>query len=110
MPNNGLVSYKGLFGEDRILVNSGPALQEVLQERSYGFDKTPLVKKSLGPCLVMVCCLQTETFTRFCNPSCGTHFDAKLTAMFAIAPKKEAWTGFRPSSYPRSSWRVLEEG
>ena len=46
--NDGVIYYRWLFNESRILVTSPKALAEVLVQRSYEFVKPERVRKGIG--------------------------------------------------------------
>ena len=48
MPNDGVLYYRWLFNEPRVLVTSPKALGEVLVHRSYEFVKPQRVRVGLG--------------------------------------------------------------
>lgn len=48
MPNDGVLYYRWLFNESRILVTNPKALAEVLVQRNYEFIKPPRIRMGLG--------------------------------------------------------------
>ena len=48
MPNDGVLYYRWLFNESRVLVTSPKALGEVLVQRNYEFVKPARIRKGLG--------------------------------------------------------------
>lgn len=48
MPNDGVLYYRWLFNESRVLVTSPKALAEVLVQRNYEFVKPARIRKGLG--------------------------------------------------------------
>ena len=48
MPNDGVLYYRWMFNESRILVTNPKALAEVLVQRNYEFIKPPRIRMGLG--------------------------------------------------------------
>lgn len=48
MPNDGVIYYRSLFNEPRVLVSNPKALGEVLVQRSYDFVKPERLRNGLG--------------------------------------------------------------
>ena len=48
MPNDGVLYYRWLFNESRVLVTNPKALAEVLVQRNYEFIKPPRIRMGLG--------------------------------------------------------------
>ncbi|EON96801.1 putative cytochrome p450 97b3 protein [Phaeoacremonium minimum UCRPA7] len=48
IPNNGLIRYKGLLNQERVLVTSAKAISEVLVTKSYDFKKPGQIRFTLG--------------------------------------------------------------
>lgn len=48
VPNDGVLYYRWLFNESRVLVTSPKALAEVLVQRNYEFIKPGRIRKGLG--------------------------------------------------------------
>lgn len=48
VPNDGVLYYRWLFNESRVLVTSPKALGEVLVQRNYEFVKPARIRKGLG--------------------------------------------------------------
>lgn len=48
MPNDGVLYYRWLFNEPRVMVTTPKALAEVLVHRSYDFIKPERVRNGLG--------------------------------------------------------------
>lgn len=48
VPNDGVLYYRWLFNESRVLVTSPKALAEVLVQRNYEFVKPARIRKGLG--------------------------------------------------------------
>jgi hypothetical protein len=51
VPNDGVLYYRWLFNEPRILITTPKALAEVLVQRSYEFVKPERVRKGVGELL-----------------------------------------------------------
>jgi hypothetical protein len=51
IPNDGLLYYKVLFNEERLLVTGSKALAEVLVQKNYDFIKPKVFVQSLGEIL-----------------------------------------------------------
>jgi hypothetical protein len=48
VPNDGVLYYRWMFNESRILVTNPKALAEVLVQRNYEFIKPPRIRMGLG--------------------------------------------------------------
>lgn len=48
IPNNGLIRYKYMFNQERLLITNAKALSEVLTTNSYTYIKPPEVRVGLG--------------------------------------------------------------
>ena len=48
IPNDGIIRYRGLFNQERILVCSPKALAEVLVSNNYAFEKPSQIRHSIG--------------------------------------------------------------
>ncbi|KAK7427673.1 hypothetical protein QQZ08_005779 [Neonectria magnoliae] len=48
VPNDGLIRYRGLFNQERLLITSPKALAEVLVTNNYAFAKPAQIRWSLG--------------------------------------------------------------
>ena len=48
MPNDGVLYYRWLFNESRVLITSPKALAEVLVQRNYEFIKPQRMRVGLG--------------------------------------------------------------
>lgn len=48
MPNDGVLYYRWLFNESRILITNPKALGEVLVQRNYEFVKPARIREGLG--------------------------------------------------------------
>lgn len=48
MPNEGVIYYRWLFNEPRVMVTSPKALAEVLVQRNYDFVKPGRVREGIG--------------------------------------------------------------
>ena len=48
MPNDGVLYYRWLFNESRVLITSPKALGEVLVQRNYEFIKPERIRNGLG--------------------------------------------------------------
>lgn len=48
MPNEGVIYYRWLFNEARVLVTTPKALGEVLVQRNYDFVKPERIRNGLG--------------------------------------------------------------
>ena len=48
IPNSRLLRYLGVFNTERVLLTMLKMLKEVLQIKSYGFIKRPLVTNDIG--------------------------------------------------------------
>lgn len=48
MPNDGVLYYRWIFNESRVLVTSPKALAEVLVQRNYEFIKPSRIRAGLG--------------------------------------------------------------
>lgn len=48
MPNDGVLYYRWLFNESRVLITNPKALGEVLVQRNYEFVKPARIRKGLG--------------------------------------------------------------
>ena len=48
IPNEGLIRYRMLFNQERLLVTSPKAIGEVLVTKNYDFEKPPELKVGLG--------------------------------------------------------------
>ena len=65
-PNKGLVRYRGMLGRQRYLVTSLEGYHEVLQEKSYTFDKWDVSKRVLGPLMGSGVLLQDGDIHKVC--------------------------------------------
>ncbi|OBR15862.1 Cytochrome P450 [Colletotrichum higginsianum IMI 349063] len=48
IPHEGIIRYRGLFNQERLLITSPKALAEVLVTRNYDFHKPSAVRSSIG--------------------------------------------------------------
>lgn len=48
IPNDGLIYYRGAWGDERVLLTSAKALQEVLVTKNYDFDKPRALRDVLS--------------------------------------------------------------
>jgi cytochrome P450 len=58
IPNDGLITFRGLFNQDRLLLTNAKALADVLVHKSYDFEKPPesrtFLRQFLGNGLIIV--------------------------------------------------------
>ena len=70
MPNDGIIYYRWLFNESRVLVTSPKALGEVLVQRNYEFVKPERLRKGLGRLLGVGILLAEGDEHKVRMPSC----------------------------------------
>lgn len=70
MPNDGVLYYRWLFNESRVLVTSPKALAEVLVQRNYEFVKPSRIRKGLGRLLGVGILLAEGDEHKVCFDAC----------------------------------------
>lgn len=89
MPNDGVLLYRWLFNEPRILVTNPKAIGEVLVHRNYEFVKPSRLRKGLGRLLGVGILLAEGDEHKVCvHETQSNGMDADLYAI--VAPTEAA--------------------